>query len=763
MRQGTLSLLILLGTLALVCGCGPSYRYPEYLLPFEITVTVLPDAVVNSAYSVSVAAQGGTRPYGWSISAGKLPDGLELDPKSGAISGTPTREETAEFTVQVSDSSSPPQTVSKEFSIRVVAGLEITTEELPDGTVAFNYSAKLEKSGGTEPVTWSLSFGELPDGLSLNSESGEIFGLPTSEGSSIFGIRLQDSGVPAQDILKNFSITILPGTPGVIARASVASDGTEADGDSAAPSISAGARQVAFESAATNLVAGDTNGAIDIFLFELVTASTGRVSVATGGAQANGASHNAALTGDGEVAVFDSVASNLVSGDSNGVADIFVRLIPAETSGRVSVHSDGTQADRGSTDPATGDAARFVAFTTLTNFDPNDQNGGSDIYVRDRQSGTTTWVSRIIRASPFSVNHHSPAISADGQVIAFESAAPDLVSPVTSGINHIFAGPVGGGAGSLELVSVALRLPNQTADRVGPDSIGNSSLNMTPNEHVGRRVVIAEGTGAGQVRLISSNTTTTLVVATLWTTTPDESSVFRVVEEADGASTAAAVSGDGRFIAFESTATNLAPGDSNSVSDIFVHDRDTGETFRVSLVLELGNQTADRVAPDSIGNSSLSMIPDEHVGRLVEIVQGSGAGQVRLIVSNTDTTLTVDRAWDTLPDNTSVFHISSEANGASFAPAISSDGRYIAFQSLATNLVADDTNGVADIFLYDRESGETTRLSQLPDGTQANGASREPALGANGRFCAFVSEASNLVANDTNGRADVFIAFTGVK
>ncbi len=347
----------------------------------------------------------------------------------------------------------------------------------------------------------------------------------------------------------------------------------------------------------------------------------------------------------------------------------------------------------------------------------------------------------------------------DSQVVAFESAAPDLVSPATSGINHIFAGRVG----SLELVSVALRLPNQTANIFGPDSIGNDALNMTPDEHVGRRVVIAKGTGAGQVRLISSNTATTLIVTPLWTTTPDETSVFRVVEEADGASASVAVSSDGRFIAFASVATNLAPGDTNGASDIFAHDRDTGETFRVSLVLNLGNQTADIFGPDNIGNSTLTMTLDEHVGRLVEIVQGTGTGQVRLIVSNSDTTLWVARAWDMPPDETSVFHVSSEANGASFAPSISGDGRYIAFQSLATNLVADDTNGVADIFLYDRETGETTRLSRLPDGTQANGVSRQPALDASGRFCAFVSEATNLVANDSNGRADVFIAFTGVK
>ncbi len=147
------------------------------------------------------------------------------------------------------------------------------------------------------------------------------------------------------------------------------------------------------------------------------------------------------------------------------------------------------------------------------------------------------------------------------------------------------------------------------------------------------------------------------------------------------------ISADGRFVAFQSDATSLVVGDTNGAPDIFVHDRQTGTTTRVSV--------------DSAGG---------------------------------------------------------QANSGSSYPSISADGRFVAFVSWASNLVAGDTNGREDIFVHDRQSGTTTRVSVDSAGEQGNGYSNfAPTLSADGRFVAFASDASNLVAGDTNGTGDIFV------
>src|SRR5213595_159425 len=99
----------------------------------------------------------------------------------------------------------------------------------------------------------------------------------------------------------------------------------------------------------------------------------------------------------------------------------------------------------------------------------------------------------------------------------------------------------------------------------------------------------------------------------------------------------------------------------------------------------------------------------------------------------------------------------NEGNGGSGGPAISADGRFVAFASYASNLVPGDTNGVADVFVHDRQTGTTKRVSVNSAGTQGNGGSGSPAISADGRFVAFSSYATNLVPGDTNGVVDVFV------
>jgi Tol biopolymer transport system component len=156
--------------------------------------------------------------------------------------------------------------------------------------------------------------------------------------------------------------------------------------------------------------------------------------------------------------------------------------------------------------------------------------------------------------------------------------------------------------------------------------------------------------------------------------------------ESNGYSHDPVLSADGRFVAFTSNATNLVAGDTNRRSDVFVRDRETGTTERVSL--------------------------------------GTNGRQ---------------------------------GNGNSGEPALSADGRFVAFISSAGNLVPDDTNGIADVFVHDRRTGATERVSIGLSGSQPNSYSEEPALSADGRIVAFTSRATNLVPSDTNNAKDVFV------
>ncbi len=339
---------------------------------------------------------------------------------------------------------------------------------------------------------------------------------------------------------------------------SVSSSGTHANAASFRPSISADGRFVAFDSGATNLVAGDTNGVSDVFVHDRQTGATTRASVSSSGAQGNNHSSSPSISADGRFVAFDSFATDLVTGDTNGANDAFVHDRQTGATTRVSVSSSGAQGSSHSVDASISADGRFVAFYShATNLVVGDTNGVYDIFVHDRQTGATTRVS----------------VSSSG-------------------------------------------------------TQGNSESRQS------------------------------------------------------------AVSADGRFVVFDSAADNLVDGDTNGVQDVFVHDRQTGATTRVS-------------------------------------VSSSG----------------------------------SQGNSVSDYPSISADGRFVAFDSFATDLVTGDTNGVNDAFVHDRQTGATTGVSVSSSGAQGNVFSFLPSISADGRFVAFESYASNLVPGDTNNASDIFVHF----
>lgn len=213
--------------------------------------------------------------------------------------------------------------------------------------------------------------------------------------------------------------------------------------------------------------------------------------------------------------------------------------------------------------------------------------------------------------------------------------------------------------------------------------------------------------------------------------------------QANGDSWAIGVSDDGRFILFLSLASNLVPGDTNGVMDGFVRDRSNSTTRRVTIgaggVQATG--TIDSLAISGDGSTvaystASALVPGDTNGLHDVFVHTLATGAV---------------------ERTSVGPGGSQSNGATFSPSLSASGRFVVFHSLASNLVVNDTNAARDIFVHDRQNATTTRVSLGPGGVQANGDSRYAACSADGSLVVFVSFASNLVPNDTNATADVFV------
>jgi len=407
---------------------------------------------------------------------------------------------------------------------------------------------------------------------------------------------------------------------GATVRVSIASSGSQGDADSSSPSLSGNGRFVAFASNADNLVPGDTNGVTDIFVRDVVSGTTERVSVSSSGAQADAASFAPRITPDGRFVVFASNANNLVSGDTNGTTDVFLHDRTTGVTELESVSSSGVQGNGnlGSGAPAVSSDGRFVAFASAaTNFLANDANlGADDVFVRDRSLGTT-----------------------------------ELISLSSTGVQ--------GNSGS-----------------VGPS-----------------------------------------------------------------------ISADGRFVSFDSQATNLVPHDGNGNFDVFVRDRVAGTTTRVSVT----SSGAERAGLS--GDNSISAD-----GRFVAF--DSRASFVRQDTHPFQRCCYDVYIHDLVTAKTELISVSilgTSGNADSRFPSVSADGTLVAFYSKATNLIANDSNGAWDVFVRDRGiPATTTRASVSSSGTAGNLASTLTSISSDGTVVGFESEASNLVTGDTNRAMDIF-------
>ncbi|WP_412749834.1 TolB family protein [Krasilnikovia sp. M28-CT-15] len=332
--------------------------------------------------------------------------------------------------------------------------------------------------------------------------------------------------------------------------------------------ISTDGRYIAFTSSASNLVRGDTNGVSDVFVRDLRKHTTQRVSVGTGGRQADQTASAPSISADGRYVAFSSWATGLVPGDTNERGDIFVRDRRAGTTVRVSLTATGGQAANASDNPAISADGRYIAFSSnAENLVAGDDNGEVDVFVHDRRRHLTQRVSVSSTGTAPAGASTYPVISANGRYVAFMSQAPNVVAD----------GSTAGG--------VFLRdLRRSTTVRVSRTDAGAPVTDAGPPAMSGDGRYVTFSSFTDDVAPGDHNGLQDVVVRDLRTSRTKLISVSSAGVQGDEPSAGAAISPDGRYVTFLSWATNLVPGDRNGYGDIFLHDRRTGTTERVSVL-----------------------------------------------------------------------------------------------------------------------------------------------------------------------------------
>ena len=310
---------------------------------------------------------------------------------------------------------------------RFVAYASFASNLVPgDTNGAWDVLVRDRAAGTTERVSVD-SLGAQADGNSGGTFGYQGNGVDMAVGGRYVAFLSDATNLVAGDTNGRIDIFVHDRLSGATTRESVDSAGIQGNDDSAWPAISADGRYVAFSSAATNLVSGDTNGKVDVFYRDRLAGTTQRVSVATSGLQGNGDCTHAAITQDGRAVGFTSYATNLVFNDTNGQPDVFVRSIGNGHTARVSSGPGGQQGSGGSYLGDFSGDGRFIAFSSTSTFVTDDTNGAYDDYMKDRRTGNIIRVS--VGTGGFQANSDSygVSLSGDGRYVVFSGYASNLV------------------------------------------------------------------------------------------------------------------------------------------------------------------------------------------------------------------------------------------------------------------------------------------------------------------------------------------------
>ncbi|MFO1010131.1 MAG: calcium-binding protein [Planctomycetota bacterium] len=347
-----------------------------------------------------------------------------------------------------------------------------------------------------------------------------------------------------------------------VVMASTDSGGGAANGGSIAPSLSADARFVAFESDASNLVAGDSNGVRDVFVKDLQLGTIVRASVDSSGVEGNARSELAAISPDGTWVAFESDATNLVAGDTNGARDVFLHELATGVTLRVSVATGGAQANGASGYASVSTNGLTVVFQSdATNLVAVDANGATDVFRYERATGATTRAS--VGAGGLEANGAStvPSISANGRVVVFGSTATNLVAGDVNGVEDVFARDL-----------IALRTQLVSLGLAGAAANGPSSTSTNAQVSADGRWVAFDSSASNMIASDTNNASDGFV-RDLATSAIERVDVSTAGAQAATGAASPSISADGRYVAFESGSSTLVTGDNNNYWDVFLRDR----------------------------------------------------------------------------------------------------------------------------------------------------------------------------------------------
>ncbi|MCC2670575.1 MAG: hypothetical protein K0Q72_3046 [Armatimonadetes bacterium] len=563
--------------------------------------------------------------------------------------------------------------------------------------------------------------------------------------------------------------------------------------------VSGNGRFVAFCSYHRGLVPNDTNDTVDVFVKDRQLGTIERVSVSTAGQQADAQSgiFGISMSDDGRYVSFNSPASNLVAGDTNDYEDVFVRDRQLQTTTRINLTSAGEQLTNGFGGSLSADGRYVAFFTHFVGVDPNFPTSDG-ICVRDRVANTTEIVSMAGNVPAVGNFGSLPAISRNGRWVVFQSDSPDFTPGDTNGINDVFvrdrqnqstlrmsapdgvepdrpSGMEGGPCISddgMRTVFVSSARNQVEGDTNGKSDAFVRDLDATSPVRVSVAADGREGvTGAMSTAPVISADGRLVVfwsdafnlipgdtngAGDIFASTRATGAVERVSVSSAGAEAAwpspypafdipvrPAVSADGRYVAFVSSYNTLVPDDTNQVPDVFVHDRTTGTTERVSV--------ASSEAQGMFGSPFVVSGP---------AISGDG----RYVVFSTDQSNLVPGEFNQMSDlflrdrtlgtteRLSLASDGGEPNGpVDFygTPTISRDGQIVVFGSWASNLVPGGSPAGIGTFIRNRGDGSITRL---PAATAFY-----PTVSGDGRYVVFSSADTDLVPGDTNGWPDVFV------